>query len=133
MTQQTYAPSQLGVRPDARLAQAFLTQAFFWMFLGLLVTTAVGVMVSSLSMETIANLAGFSIFLIIAQLGIAFGLTLAIRKISATVGPPPLLRLRGPDRHHARLRPDRCTSSGACSRRARPRPRSSARRRSTAR
>jgi hypothetical protein len=79
-------PSQVGVRPDARLAQAFLTQSFFWMFLGLLVTTGVGVMVSSLSMETIASIAGLSIVLIIAQLGVAIVLTTAIRKISATVG-----------------------------------------------
>jgi FtsH-binding integral membrane protein len=79
-------PSQVGVRPDARLAQAFLTQSFFWMFLGLLVTTGVGVMVSSLSMETIARIAGLSIILIIAQLGVAIVLTAAIRKISATVG-----------------------------------------------
>jgi hypothetical protein len=79
-------PSQVGVRPDARLAQAFLTQSFFWMFLGLLVTTGVGVMVSSLPSETLLSIAGLSIFLIIAQLGVAFVLTLAIRKISATVG-----------------------------------------------
>ena len=34
-------PSALGVRPDARLASAFLTQAFVWMFAGLLVTAGV--------------------------------------------------------------------------------------------
>jgi hypothetical protein len=79
-------PSQVGVRPDARLAQAFLTQSFFWMFLGLLVTTGVGVLVSSLPGETLLSIAGLSIFLIIAQLGVAFVLTLAIRKISATLG-----------------------------------------------
>ena len=86
MTQNTYAPSQLGVRPDARLAQAFLTQSFFWMFLGLLVTTGVGVLVSSLPEETLINLAGLVLPLVLVQLGVAFGLTLAIRKISATVG-----------------------------------------------
>jgi uncharacterized protein len=80
------APSQVGVRPDARLAQAFLTQSFFWMFLGLLVTTGVGVLVSSLPGETLLSIAGLSIFLIIAQLGVAFALTLAIKRISATVG-----------------------------------------------
>jgi uncharacterized protein len=86
MNQNMYAPSQLGVRPDARLAQAFLTQAFFWMFLGLLVTTAVGVMISSVPLETLAGFSGLVLPLVIAQLGIAFVLTLAIRKISATVG-----------------------------------------------
>jgi FtsH-binding integral membrane protein len=80
------APSQVGVRPDARLAQAFLTQAFFWMFLGLLVTTGVGVMIASVPPETLAKYYGLALPLIIAQLGVAFVLTLAIRRISATVG-----------------------------------------------
>ncbi len=79
-------PSQVGVRPDARLAQAFITQAFFWMFLGLLVTTGVGVMIVSVPPETLAKHYGLALPLIIAQLGVAFVLTLAIRKISATVG-----------------------------------------------
>jgi len=34
------APSQLGVRPDARLSAGFLSQAFTWMFAGLLLTAA---------------------------------------------------------------------------------------------
>ncbi len=80
------APSQVGVRPDARLAQAFLTQSFFWMFLGLLVTTGVGVMIASVPPETLAKYYGLALPLIILQLGVAFGLSLAIRKISATVG-----------------------------------------------
>jgi FtsH-binding integral membrane protein len=80
------APSQVGVRPDARLAQAFLTQAFFWMFLGLLVTTAVGVLIASIPPETLFRYSGLVFPLILVQLGVAFTLTLAIRKISATVG-----------------------------------------------
>jgi FtsH-binding integral membrane protein len=56
------------------------------MFLGLLVTTGVGVLVSSLPDETLLSIAGLSILLIIAQLGVAIVLTAAIRKISATVG-----------------------------------------------
>jgi uncharacterized protein len=79
-------PSQLGVRPDARLAQAFLTQSFFWMFLGLLVTTGVGFLISSLPEETLIKYAGLALPLLIVQLMVAFGLSLAIRKISATVG-----------------------------------------------
>ena len=103
MTQQTYAPSQLGVRPDARLAQAFLTQSFFWMFLGLLVTTAVGVMVSSLSTETLVSIAGLSIFLIIAQLGVAIVLTRGDPEDLGDRRPAPVLRLRGAHRRDARL------------------------------
>ena len=80
------APSQVGVRPDARLAAAFLTQSFFWMFLGLLVTTAVGVLIASLPEETLLEYAWLAIPMIFVQLGLAFTLTLAIKKISATVG-----------------------------------------------
>jgi hypothetical protein len=40
-------PSTLGVKPDARLATAFLTQAFVWMFVGLLVTAGVAAAVQS--------------------------------------------------------------------------------------
>ena len=80
------APSQVGVRPDARLAQAFLTQSFFWMFLGLLVTTGVGFLISSVPEETLVRYAWLALPLLLVQLGVAFGLTLAIQKISATVG-----------------------------------------------
>ncbi len=80
------APSQVGVRPDARLAAAFLTQSFFWMFLGLLVTTAVGVLIAALPQETLIEYAWLAIPMIFVQLGLAFTLTLAIKKISATVG-----------------------------------------------
>jgi hypothetical protein len=80
------APSQVGVRPDARLAQAFLTQSFFWMFLGLLVTTGVGFLVSSLPEETLLRYAGLALPLLLVQLVVAFVLSLAIRRISATVG-----------------------------------------------
>ncbi len=79
-------PGRVGVRPDARLAQAFLTQAFFWMFLGLLLTTGVGAVVAGMSDAQVTDLAGLFLPLIIAQLAIAFGLTLAIRRIPATVG-----------------------------------------------
>jgi FtsH-binding integral membrane protein len=80
------APSQVGVRPDARLAQAFLTQSFFWMFLGLLVTTGVGFLISSLPQETLVGLAGLAIPLILVQLVVAVVLGVAIRRIPATVG-----------------------------------------------
>jgi hypothetical protein len=86
MNQYTLAPSQVGVRPDARLAQAFLTQSFFWMFLGLLVTTGVGFLISSLPQETLFKYAGLALPLLLVQLAVAFVLSLAIRKISATVG-----------------------------------------------
>ncbi|MFH1475431.1 MAG: Bax inhibitor-1/YccA family protein [Chloroflexota bacterium] len=86
MFQNTYAPSQVGVRPDTRLAQAFLTQSFFWMFLGLLVTTGVGFLVSSLPEATLSRYYGLALPLLLVQLGVAVVLGLAIRRISATVG-----------------------------------------------
>jgi uncharacterized protein len=81
-----YSPSQLGVRPAVALSTAFLSQAFLWMFLGLLVTTGVGFLVSQMSETSLVKLSGFFLPLIFVQLGIAFGLGLAIKRISATVG-----------------------------------------------
>jgi len=86
MTNPYATSSRVGVRPDARLAQAFLTQAFFWMFLGLLLTTGVGAVVAGMSDTQLNNLAGLVLPLIIAQLVIAFTLMLAIRRIPASVG-----------------------------------------------
>ncbi len=80
------SPSQLGVRPAAVLSTAFLTQAFLWMFLGLLVTTGVGWCVSTLSETTLLKLSGLFLPVIIVQLGIALGLGFAIRSIPATLG-----------------------------------------------
>lgn len=80
------APTQVGVRPDARLAQAFLTQSFFWMFLGLLVTTGVGFLITSVPVETLSRYYGLALPLFLVQLVVAFVLSLAIRRISATVG-----------------------------------------------
>ena len=79
-------PGRVGVRPDARLAQAFLTQAFFWMFLGLLLTTGIGAVVAGMSDTQLSNLAGLTLPLILAQLVLAFTLMLGIRRISASVG-----------------------------------------------
>jgi FtsH-binding integral membrane protein len=87
MSQNTYlAPSQLGVRPVAQLSTAFLTQAFFWMFIGLLVTTGVGVAVAGLPEETLLNLVGLWLPIVIVQLVLAFTLSLGIRRMSATLG-----------------------------------------------
>ncbi len=78
------SPSQLGVRPAAALSTAFLSQAFFWMFVGLLVTTGVGALLSGLSDAQFARLAGLWLPIVLVQLGLAFTLSLAIRRLSAT-------------------------------------------------
>jgi len=77
-------PSALGVKPDARLANAFLSQAFLWMFAGLLVTAGVAYFVQSNA--SLLNFARGSAFLLImVQLGIAVGIMGLINRISATV------------------------------------------------
>jgi uncharacterized protein len=86
MSANPYLPSQLGVRPAAQLSTAFLTQAFFWMFIGLLVTTGVGVAVAGLPEETLLNLVGLWLPIVIVQLVLAFTLSLGIRRMSATLG-----------------------------------------------
>jgi FtsH-binding integral membrane protein len=79
-----YAPSALGVRPDARLASAFLTQAFVWMFAGLLVTAGVAAVVQSNDRLLEFALGNFFI-LIIAQLGLVLGISALINRMSATL------------------------------------------------
>jgi FtsH-binding integral membrane protein len=78
------SPSALGVRPDARLAAAFLTQAFVWMFAGLLITAGLAAIVQS--NERLVEFAADNFFLlIIVQLGIVLGISAAINRISAIV------------------------------------------------
>ena len=52
MNQYPTSPGQIGTRVDVKpataLSTAFLSQAFFWMFVALLITTATGVLVSNL-------------------------------------------------------------------------------------
>jgi len=78
------SPSTLGVVPDARLAQAFLTQAFVWMFAGLLVTAGVAYVVQT-SPTLLAFAEGSFFLLFIAQLAIVVVITGAIQRISATL------------------------------------------------
>ncbi len=79
----TTSPATLGVQPDARLATAFLTQAFVWMFAGLLVTAGVASIVQA--NPRLLEFAGDNLFILfILQLGIVLGITAAINRISAT-------------------------------------------------
>lgn len=69
--------------PDARTQQAFLTQAFVWMFVGLGVTAAIAYIVQS--NEKLLEFAANNILvLIIAQFALVFAIGLGIRRISAT-------------------------------------------------
>ncbi len=76
-------PSTVGVKPDARLSAAFLTQAFLWMFVGLLVTAGVAWVVQS-NERLLAFAADNFFLLMIAQIGLVFAISLGIKKISAT-------------------------------------------------
>ncbi len=77
-------PSMLGVKPDARLASAFLTQAFVWMFVGLLVTAGVAWAVQS--NERLLQFASENFFILfIAQLGLVLGISAGITRINATL------------------------------------------------
>ena len=78
------AASNAGVRPDARLAQAFLSQAFLWMFVGLLVSAGVAYLVQS--NERLVQFAASNIFLLfIGQLGLVVVIGWGINRISASV------------------------------------------------
>jgi len=77
-------PATLGVIPDPRLAAAFLTHAFTWMFAGLLVTAGVAYAVQS-NDRLLEFAAGSFFFLFIAQLALVVGISAAISRISASV------------------------------------------------
>jgi uncharacterized protein len=77
------SPSALGVQPDARLATAFLSQAFLWMFAGLLLTAGVAYVVQS-NQRLLEFAAGSFFFLFLAQLAIVVVISAAINRISAT-------------------------------------------------
>ncbi|MGZ9161263.1 MAG: Bax inhibitor-1/YccA family protein [Candidatus Limnocylindrales bacterium] len=78
------APSTVGVRPDARLAQAFLTQAFLWMFVGLLVSAGVAFFVQA--NERLLGFAADNIMLLfIGQLGLVVVISWGINRISASI------------------------------------------------
>ncbi|MFL5675202.1 MAG: Bax inhibitor-1/YccA family protein [Chloroflexota bacterium] len=76
-------PSALGVKPDARLANAFLSQAFLWMFAGLLVTAGIAFVVQS-NPKLLQFAEGNFFLLFIAQLAIVMVIAGAINRISAT-------------------------------------------------
>ena len=77
-------PSQVGVRPDARLSAGFLTQAFTWMFAGLLLTAGIAFVVQG-SPQLLAL--GRTLFLpaILVELGVVLGISMLINRISALV------------------------------------------------
>jgi FtsH-binding integral membrane protein len=77
-------PSMLGVRPDARLATAFLSQAFLWMFAGLLLSAGVAWAVQG--NEQLRNFAAdYFLLLLFGQLALVFVISGAISRINASL------------------------------------------------
>ena len=76
-------PSALGVIPDPRLANAFLTHAFVWMFAGLLLSAGVATVVQS-NARLLDFAEGNFFLLFIAQIAIVMAIAGAINRISAT-------------------------------------------------
>jgi FtsH-binding integral membrane protein len=80
----TMSPSQLGVRPAAQLASQFLTQAFTWMFAGLLLTAAVAVVVQG-NDGLLAFAARNFPLLFIGQLVLVIGISAGMSRLNATI------------------------------------------------
>jgi uncharacterized protein len=77
-------PASVGVKPDARLQAAFLSHAFTWMFVGLLVSAAVAFVVrSDVALQRFAF--DNYLILIIATFGLTIVISGAINRLSATV------------------------------------------------
>ena len=77
-----YAPEQLGVRSAATLSVGFLTQAFVWMFLGLLLSAYVAYLVQH-NTYLAQNVVNLWLPVIIVEMVIGIGLQVAIRRINA--------------------------------------------------
>ncbi len=76
-------PSQLGVRPVTALSVGFLSQAFAWMFVGLLLTASVAWVVQG--SPSLVRMAEQWFFLVIMlQFALVIGISAGIRKLSAT-------------------------------------------------
>ena len=80
----TQLPSQIGMRPPAALSAAFLTQAFTWMFAGLLLTAGVAAAVYGNRALLAFAQDGF-ILLVIAQLVLVVAISAGIGRMSATL------------------------------------------------
>jgi hypothetical protein len=80
-----YGSGELGVRPAAALSVSFLTQAFVWMFLGLLLSAYIAFLVEN-NTYLAQNVLNLWLPVIIAEMVIGIGLQVAIRRINAMLG-----------------------------------------------
>ena len=80
----TVRPNTLASEVGAKVQGAFLTQSFFWMFAGLLVSAVIAAFVQA--NENLQLLvADYWLLLIFGQLGLAIGIQALIGRVSATV------------------------------------------------
>jgi uncharacterized protein len=77
------SPSQIGVRPPAALSATFLTHAFTWMFVGLLLTAGVAAVVQS-NQPLLEFAQGGFLILLLGQLGLVVAIGALINRIGAT-------------------------------------------------
>ena len=79
-----YTPERLGVRPNSALSTAFLSQAFLWMFLGLLLSAFVAYLVQQ-SLGLTDTVVTLWLPLVLVEMALGVGLQVAIKRINATV------------------------------------------------
>lgn len=84
MSFQTTSQSQADVRPSVAVATGFLSQAFLWMFAGLLLTAGVAFVVQT-NQGVMEAVAGAWLPIVLGQLALAWGIGLGIRRMSATL------------------------------------------------
>jgi hypothetical protein len=84
MSFQTRSGEQAGVRPEAMAAVGYLSQAFLWMFAGLLLTAGVAFVVQG-SPAVKSTVAGAWLPIVFGQLALAWAIGLGIRRMSAMV------------------------------------------------
>lgn len=75
---------EAAIRGNAAVQGSYLTQAFFWMFAGLLLTAAVGVVVQS--NQTVLDFVRENfLVIVIAQFALVIGISFGIRRLNATL------------------------------------------------
>lgn len=84
MSFQTTSQGQADLRPSVAVATSFLSQAFLWMFAGLLLTAGVAFVVQT-NESVMEAVAGAWLPIVLGQVALAWAIGLGIRRMSATL------------------------------------------------
>jgi len=84
MSFQFPSQAQTGARPSAAIATGYLSQAFLWMFAGLILTAGVAFVVQR-NEAVLGAVAGAWLPILIGQLALAWGISLGIGRMNATL------------------------------------------------